>query len=205
MKTIGRRESVAERRNRHRAQQRQRILLAAARLFVHKGYLGTSINDIANAARVNKAIIYYYFKNKAFLLHEVVSGTVRALIDLATPIANSTLRPLDKLEALIMSHIKWQISHHSRSGIGYIERKNLPPSLLRQYISMRDEYEKIFRTTIEEGIVQGDFQCTDAKLSSIFTLGLINSVILWFKPKGNLSPEELGTKACSFVFEGLKA
>lgn len=86
-----------------------------------------------------------------------------------------------------------------------MERKNLPPKLIRDYIRLRDEYEKVFYETIKGGIACGDFQCIDAKLACLFSLGLVNSIILWYKPEGNLSPEEIASKACQFIFEGLKA
>jgi AcrR family transcriptional regulator len=41
-----------------------RILQVAEELFSEKGFNGTSVNMIAEKAEVNKALIYYYFKNK---------------------------------------------------------------------------------------------------------------------------------------------
>jgi AcrR family transcriptional regulator len=196
---------VVKKRESRWEQQRQKILLASARLFWQKGFLGTSINDIAKATKVNKAIVYYYFKNKVSLLYEIMSGILRGLIDLNIQISNSSIPPRAKLEALIESHIKWQASTYGFSGIGYMERKNLPPKLLRNYIGLRDEYEKLFHETIKEGIACGDFQCTDAKLACLFCLGLVNSIILWYKPDGSLSPEAIASKACEFIFEGLRA
>jgi len=186
-------------------QQRQKILLASAHLFWQKGFLGTSINDIAKATKLNKAIVYYYFKNKAYLLYEIMSGILRGLIDQGIQISNSGFSSRAKLEALIENHIKWQASNYGFSGIGYMERKNLPPKLLRDYICLRDEYEKFFHETIKEGIGCGDFECTDAKLACLFSLGLVNSIILWYKPDGNLSPEKIASKASQFIFGGLKA
>ena len=90
-----------------------------------KGILGTSINDIAKATKVNKAIVYYYFKNKASLLYEIMSGILRGLIDLNIQISNSSIPPRAKLETLIENHIKWQASNYGFSGIGYMERKNV--------------------------------------------------------------------------------
>jgi AcrR family transcriptional regulator len=196
---------VPKRQETRRQQQRQKILLASARLFWQKGYLGTSTNDIAKAAKVNKAIVYYYFKNKAFLLYEIMMGILRDLVDQSTQICNAGLTPRAKLKALIKNHIEWQASMYGISGIGYMERKNLPPKLLRGYVQLRDEYEKLFHQAIKEGIASGDFQCSDAKLTCLFTLGLVNSIILWYKPQGILSPENIASKAWEIIFEGLKA
>ena len=43
---------------------RQKILDAAERLFADQGFDATSVESIAAAAGVNKALIYYYFKDK---------------------------------------------------------------------------------------------------------------------------------------------
>jgi AcrR family transcriptional regulator len=47
---------------------KEAILKAAILLFNSKGYTGTSIRDIASAAKVNSATIAYHFENKAGLL-----------------------------------------------------------------------------------------------------------------------------------------
>jgi AcrR family transcriptional regulator len=43
---------------------RNRLLIAALRLFVEKGYAQTSIRDIAQAAEANVASVAYYFRDK---------------------------------------------------------------------------------------------------------------------------------------------
>jgi TetR/AcrR family transcriptional regulator len=46
---------------------RQQILNAALKRFAEKGYAGTSVQEIVDAARVTKPSLYYYFQNKADL------------------------------------------------------------------------------------------------------------------------------------------
>ena len=43
---------------------RRSILRAAEKLFSRAGFSGTSVAEIAEAAGVNKALVYYYFKSK---------------------------------------------------------------------------------------------------------------------------------------------
>jgi AcrR family transcriptional regulator len=184
--------------------QRDNILAAAGRLFRGKGYLGTSVNDIADAANTKKPAVYYYFDTKADILYEVATRTMQALMALASPILDSEM-PLDrKLEALVTRHINWQISHIGFAGIGQSERSNLPPDRLRAYINMRDEYEAIFRRVIKEGVDGGIFRPIDPKLASLFVLGFMNSIVQWFNPKGPLSPEDVASEAYEFVSGYLK-
>ncbi|MCD6338554.1 MAG: TetR/AcrR family transcriptional regulator [Verrucomicrobia bacterium] len=55
---------------------KERILEAALKRFALQGYAGASIRDIAAAAKVTKAVLYYYFADKADLY--------RALVDWAS-------------------------------------------------------------------------------------------------------------------------
>ena len=50
---------------------KEKILEAALNLFAQKGFSGTSINDIAQAASTQKSLIYYYFKDKKEVWHAV--------------------------------------------------------------------------------------------------------------------------------------
>lgn len=49
------------------------LLRVAKTLFEEKGFAGTSVNEIAKVADVNKALVYYYFGNKDNILKEVLN------------------------------------------------------------------------------------------------------------------------------------
>ncbi|MBD3412947.1 MAG: TetR family transcriptional regulator [Candidatus Aminicenantes bacterium] len=50
---------------------REKILKAATKLFAEKGFDGARVDEIAQKAKVNKALIYYYFKSKEEILDEI--------------------------------------------------------------------------------------------------------------------------------------
>jgi len=58
------------------------ILSVARDLFARQGYFATSIQDIAREARLNKAMIYYYFENKEDLYLCVIREDFQGLLDL---------------------------------------------------------------------------------------------------------------------------
>ena len=51
--------------------KRRRILDAALRVFAARGYEGTSVPDVADAAGVGTGTLYHYFRDKAALVNEV--------------------------------------------------------------------------------------------------------------------------------------
>jgi AcrR family transcriptional regulator len=61
------------------ADARQRITHAAFRLFGQRSYSSTSIQDIADAAEVQKSIVYYYFASKEGLYRALYDESIRNL------------------------------------------------------------------------------------------------------------------------------
>lgn len=48
-----------------------KILEAARKVFISKGMYGARMQDIADEAGINKALLHYYFKNKEMLFEEI--------------------------------------------------------------------------------------------------------------------------------------
>lgn len=55
---------VKERKEREKLQRSQDILEAARRLFESKGFLNTTLQDVANEAEISVGLIYRYFQSK---------------------------------------------------------------------------------------------------------------------------------------------
>jgi len=49
----------------------QRILQAAKKVFIHKGMAGARMQDIADEAGINKAMLHYYFRSKEKLFEVI--------------------------------------------------------------------------------------------------------------------------------------
>ncbi|MFF1648809.1 TetR/AcrR family transcriptional regulator [Streptomyces sp. NPDC058240] len=71
------------------ARKRQAIMEAATRVFMEKGYSGTSMDDIAKLAAVSKQTVYKHFSDKEKLFAEIVLATtdrIDGVIDLVADI-----------------------------------------------------------------------------------------------------------------------
>jgi len=77
---------------------RQRILESAIEIFAARGFDGARVDDIARRAGVNKALIYYYFKNKEELLGTIFSDTIEEVMRALAPAAGD-LRFIREREA----------------------------------------------------------------------------------------------------------
>jgi AcrR family transcriptional regulator len=75
---------------------KERILSASIDLFSRKGFDATRVNEIAESAGVNKALIYYYFKNKEDILDTLLEAVLAKLSASSMEFINSYIVPMIK-------------------------------------------------------------------------------------------------------------
>ena len=80
---------------------RQRVFHAAAKEFAARGYAGASVDRIARAARLNKAMIYYHFGSKAALYRDILRDMFEAALTRVRAVAAGPGSPEDKLRAFV--------------------------------------------------------------------------------------------------------
>jgi TetR/AcrR family transcriptional regulator len=78
-------------------ESRAAILAAAVEEFSEHGIAGARTDRIAHHARVNKALLYYYFKDKESLYHAVLDHVFGGLRDRVIPVLESGLPPRQRL------------------------------------------------------------------------------------------------------------
>jgi TetR/AcrR family transcriptional regulator len=70
---------MVSQRDASRPGSRDRLLEAAAAEFAARGFDGAKVDRITRRARVNKAMLYYHFHNKAALYREILARQFRGL------------------------------------------------------------------------------------------------------------------------------
>jgi AcrR family transcriptional regulator len=90
---------------------RSRILKAAIVEFASHGYDAAGVDRIARRARVNKALIYYYFANKRGLYHEILQTSLQGLVALLCEVVDGSGNANDKLARYIDTLVEQLDSH----------------------------------------------------------------------------------------------
>ncbi len=80
---------------------RARLLTAAAAEFAARGFAGASVDRIAHAAHVNKAMIYYHFTSKAALYREILRDMFDAVGIAVRGVAAAQADPEDKIRRFV--------------------------------------------------------------------------------------------------------
>lgn len=104
-----------------RVDARARILGAGVDEFAARGYDGAGVDRIARRARVNKALIYYYFDSKRGLYHEILHDTLGRL-------SETLARVVAGQEAAVV-----KLDRYVEALDGFLhDNAHLPPIMLRE-------------------------------------------------------------------------
>src|SRR5205814_10246005 len=161
-------------------QSRAAILKAAVREFARDGVAGARTDAIARSAGVNKALLYYYFKDKEALyqavLDEVFSG-VRAAIQNAV---SQALRPRERLAAYVCAHFDYIASNPLYPRIVHAEflRAGRDPSRLQRIA--KQYFQPVFvnlAALLKEGEQCGDFRAVNPVH---FIPSMISGIVFYF-------------------------
>ena len=156
------------------------ILNAAMDLFSQKGFEGTSVREIAANARVNPAMISYYFESKEKMLEKLVERRASYLSGVFEELVkNTALTRTEKLNVVIDSYVERMFSSPSFMHILHRELSLEKREKLKEGIS--DVLLKNFnaaKSIIEDGVASGEFNNVDAELTMVSIIGTINHMFL---------------------------
>lgn len=135
------------------------ILFVAERLFANEGFDGTSIRAIAKEAKINIAMVSYYFGSKEKLLEAIVIYRIEGMRMHLENIVKAELTPFQKVDAAIAHYIQQVNSNknihqilHSESTI---KKRNLDVDIVNE---VKLNNIRLMKIIVEEGQNLGLFQ-----------------------------------------------
>jgi TetR/AcrR family transcriptional regulator len=146
-------------------QSRAAILEAAVREFSREGVAGARIDAIARSARVNKALLYYYFKDKEALYSAVLDQVFGGLTVAVNPAFALNVPPREKILSYVRAHFDYVAAHPlyprivqgemmstGRNGSSQLDR------IVKQYFRpLAGQLSQV----LSEGMAAGDFRRVD--------------------------------------------
>lgn len=162
-------------------ESRAAILRAAAQEFAQHGIAGARTDAIAREARVNKALIYYYFKDKETLHGAVLDDAFSGLKTSVFRVLESTLPPRDKILAYAGAYFDFIASNQLYPRLMQREMMRAREGqsahidkIINVYI--RPIFERVSEVT-REGIASGDFRAVDP---AHFVPSMVAMIVFYF-------------------------
>jgi AcrR family transcriptional regulator len=124
---------------------RKQILDASLRLFSEKGFARTSVRDIAQAAGITDAAIYYHFDSKRDLFDALIDerGFTRALEDLENAdVAATGLGPREAVVGLATGALEFIYQNKDVMKVLMLEAMAEDEVAAEEYRILRDRWER---------------------------------------------------------------
>lgn len=181
----------------------ERIMSVAAALFREKGYAGTTTRELAAALGIRNASLYHHIGNKEDLLYRLCVHALQHIHDGATRALSQAATPAERLRALIRAHVITALADQDAHATMLIELRALSEARRREVRAQRDRYETVVRQALEEAQVAGVLRPdVPARHLTLSLLNLLNWPIFWFRPDGELTPEELAALLTTIFLDG---
>ena len=121
-----------------------KILEAAKNVFVSKGMEGARMQEIADEAGINKALLHYYFRTKERLFEAIFAEIIKFAFPKITRIVQSDIPIVSKIEEVIDAYIELLIKHPFIPGFVIKELNRDPSGLFKLVVKFGLNPQLIF-------------------------------------------------------------
>lgn len=192
------------RRNRdaERELKREAVLRAASQIFNEKGFQATTLDEIAASLQVSKPTLYYYVESKDEILFECVRTGLTMLQQAIAEVDAEGGRAIDKLMAAMRKYGEIVTMDFGMCLIR-VGEDPLPKEKRVQLRRMKAGIDHEFRQLITEAIEEGSIAPCDPRLAAFTVAGALSWIGRWYKPGGDLRPEDIMTSMIQLLTQGL--
>ncbi len=192
------------------AAKREELVRIAATLFKEQGYQSTRLIDIARAAGLDRATVYYYVGSKEELFREAVEGVLDInLAEARRLLADVSLGWVERLHAI---YIRLMVSYEENypATFVYIQEQmhqvgNEETVWALEIMKKTRAFDELLIRFIRESIAAGDLRGdVPPRLVENALFGMLNWTHRWFTPDGGMTGREVAEAFWSIFIDGMK-
>ena len=183
-------------------ERKEAILDHASSLFAERGFLGTSVMDIARACGASKSLLYHYYPSKEDVLFDVMTSHVDVLLEDVDAVLALDLPPGESLHTVLHYFLRHYVGASDRQKVLLNELENLPADKRQEIVAKQrrivDAVQELLVAALPE-------HCSDpvkARARTMLLFGMINWTSNWFDPAGKLTYEQIANMAFEMVLSG---
>ena len=176
----------------------EEVFRTAARLMVERGYVGTSMGDLADAVGMTKAGLYHHIKSKQDLLFQILHFAMTALEREVIEPARDLPDPEERLREMIRCHVRGLFEHGLEFTLLFPERRHLEPAQREVISEQLDAYLGLIRVAMRELRDEGRLQDLDIEVAANHILQTIAGIARWFPERRAVTETRLVEQTVNF-------
>jgi AcrR family transcriptional regulator len=173
------------------AETADRVREQSLKLFAAKGYAAVSMREIAAAVGVQAAALYNHFPNKQALLADLMLSHMDGLLAAWDSEAVAGEAPAEALQRLVRFHIRYHAGRSDAVFISYMELRSLEPENFMKVEKLRQTYEGVVQSILEQGVEAGVFRVEDTRICAMAIIAMLAGVNTWYRQKGRLNLSQI--------------
>jgi TetR/AcrR family transcriptional regulator, cholesterol catabolism regulator len=187
------------------SERRAELLALAAGMFAERGFVPTTVRDIADAAGILSGSLYHHFDSKESMVDEILRGFLDELFDRYREIIAGDLDPRSTLRAIVVASFESIDRRHAEVAIYQNEAKYLAGFERFSYLADRNaEFRKLWIGLLEHGVRAGAFRPDlDVELVYRFIRDTVWVAVRWYQPGGALSASAVADQYLGILFDGI--
>ena len=172
----------------------ERILRAAARLFVEHGYPAVTMRAVAGELGMTAAGLYAHYPSKAALLSDFVESELKRFALAVEERVERESGPVDRLRVFAEGHV---LSALAEAELGpyniQFALKQLAPYLTAagqaDLVAFQRRHLRLLTGILEDGLRAGLFEVCEPTVTAFAVLTMCDFVTNWYRPDGRLDAE----------------
>lgn len=154
------------------------ILKAASRCFIHFGYAKTTMDDIGKMVGLNKASLYYYYKNK----EAIFCGIIRSEAEKFLTRLKQEVEAADTWEKGIQVYLKnreryfQQLGNLNKLSIKTTKQIQFQPGIQELKIQFHHQEEEIVCNILDKAVKSNQIDPVDTKKTASIILAMVNGI-----------------------------
>lgn len=174
---------------------------------MNKGYVATSIDDVARKLGSTKGRIYHHYSSKSELFADVFRTGMELNFATIDPLRSTGEPAIVRWKKMSLAHVRAMIDLRAfqrvvAEGAAMHLRGSTTPEqreALLELIEARARYTQIFRDIIEEARNDGDMDFKNAGIAVQMMFAALNSPVYWYEKREDQPDEEIDNLAREIV------
>lgn len=165
------------RRARNPEATKEALLQAATELFALRGYDGVRLDDLAERASVNKALVSYYFGGKRKLYRAAIESSFRELEHLAELLSDPSRPPMELARGFVSGFAELATKKRPHFPALFLRETLATGGLAPEAVEHARAIVGRFQDMLDRGIADGSFREVD--VMEVY-LHLVGSLAFFF-------------------------
>jgi TetR/AcrR family transcriptional regulator, cholesterol catabolism regulator len=177
--------------------RRSHVVDEAAKTFARRGYDQTTMQELAATMGLATGALYHYFGGKQQLLRAICDELMEPLLERSLELAGSERPPRDQLRTLVRQWVAHVVEHREHMLVFQQERHLIESG--EQWRSVRAS-RKAFERLVADVLARCEPRGGE-RLALLALLGMVNHTAQWYRPRGELTPEQIADGYVDLVLE----